>query len=153
MPAITWTNHLSVGVHPIDTDHKLLISLINQLHDAIDDGLGDETVGSVLNALCDYTDYHFGREEALMAACGYPDLDAHKRIHAQLAGKVKGLRDDFLKGGKEILGEDVLEFMKTWLTDHILGIDKRYQPFMDGKGEDIERANRVFVEKLEADAG
>ena len=152
MPAINWTNQLSVGVHAIDTDHKLLVSLINQLNDAIEDGLGEETVGSVLNALCDYTLYHFGREEALMAACGYPDAEDHRKIHEQITTKVMDIRDGFLAGKDIVHGEDMLELMTNWLTDHIVGRDKLYQPFMDGKQDEIERANRAFVEKLSADA-
>ncbi len=148
MPVVSWTSDLSVGVHAIDTDHKLLLSLINQLHDAIGEGHGQETVGSVLNALLDYTAYHFGREEALMAAAGYPDLEQHKKIHAKLKKKLDGIRKAHAADAASIHQEDVLDFLKNWLTDHIQGKDKQYQPHMEAKPVTVADANTAFNEKL-----
>ena len=34
MGIIDWTNKFSVGNESLDTDHKILMDLINQLHDA-----------------------------------------------------------------------------------------------------------------------
>jgi len=149
MATVTWTPQLSVGVQPLDIDHKLIISLINQLHDAVADGEGKETVGSVLNALYDYTEYHFEREELLMQVCGYPDLEQHKKIHEGLKAKVKEIRDDYAKSKSKDVSDEVLLFMKTWLTDHIQGRDKAYQSSMEGKDQEIEAANRDYLEKLE----
>ncbi len=151
MPFVTWTPQLSVGVQPIDSDHKLLISLINQLHDAVEDGQGKEIVASVFNALYDYTEYHFEREEMIMRACGYPDLESHIKIHDALKAKVKEIHDDYAKSENKDLSKDVLNFMKTWLTEHIQGRDKLYQSSMDGKSQEIEAANRAYLEKLEAE--
>ena len=92
MPLLQWTADLSVSVQSLDTDHKIIITLINQLNDAIQAGEPKDTVSQVLDALLDYTDYHFSREEALMAACGYPDLDAHKRTHATMRAQVRDIR-------------------------------------------------------------
>ena len=55
MSIIQWTPDFSVGVGSIDTDHKVLISLINQLDDAILGGEPKQTVRRVLDALSDYT--------------------------------------------------------------------------------------------------
>jgi len=148
MPAIVWTNDLNIGVPPIDTDHKLLVSLINQLDDAISGGEGRETVGSVINALLDYTEYHFKREESLMDACGYPDLEAHKRHHEQLCERVGEIRDRYVADKDSLADAEVLEFMRTWLTGHILGEDKKYMPFMSGKLEELEKVDRAFSESL-----
>jgi len=149
MPTVSWTSDLSVGVHTIDTDHKLLLSLINQLHDAIEEGQGQDTVGSVLNALLDYTAYHFGREEALMEASGYPDLDQHKKTHADLKAKLTTIRDAHKTDPQSIRDKDVLDFLKTWLAEHIRGKDKQYQPHMEDKADRVEAANATFTEKLE----
>ncbi len=95
MPLIEWTPDFTVGVESLDTDHKVLISLINQLDDAITAGNPRATVQRVLDALYDYTVYHFSREEALMRACGYPDYDAHVRIHATLRTQVADIRERY----------------------------------------------------------
>lgn len=149
MPFVTWTPQLSVGFQPLDNDHKLLISLINQLHSAVEDGEDRDTVGSVLNALNDYTEYHFEREEMLMRVCGYPDMESHRKVHDALKARVKNIHDDYAKSENKDLSKDVLDFMKVWLTEHIQGRDKLYQHSMDGKNQEIEAANQAYLNKLE----
>ncbi len=149
MPLITWTPQLSVGVQPLDNDHKLLVSLINQLHDTVEDNQDRDTVGSVLNALVDYTEYHFEREEILMRVCGYPDLEKHKKAHDAMKAKVKGIKNDYAKSENMDIGGDVLDFIKNWFTEHVQNQDKLYRSFMDGKDQEIEAANRAYQDKLE----
>ncbi len=149
MHLITWTPQLSVGVQPIDNDHKLLVSLINQLYYVIEDGQDRETVGSVLNAFCEYAEYHFEREEMLMRVCGYPDLKKHKKAHDAVKVKVNDVHDDYAKSENMDLSEDVLDFIRAWFVEHLQKQDKLYQPFMEGKEQEIEVANRAFQDKLE----
>ncbi len=149
MPLITWTPQLSVGVQPLDNDHKLLVSLINQLHDSVEDDQDRDTVGSVLNALVDYTEYHFEREEILMRVCGYPDLERHKKAHDAMKAKVKIIQNDYAKSETMDLGGDVLDFIKDWFSEHVQNQDKLYQHSMDGKDQEIEAANRAYQNKLE----
>lgn len=130
MALITWQESYSVGVEMIDTDHQLLVSLINQLDDAIREGGGRDTVGSVLNVLLEYTETHFGREELLMEKGGYPELAPHKREHVKLTDQVRVIADRFNGGDDSSLDAEVLEFLKNWLTGHILGVDRKYAPFV-----------------------
>jgi len=144
MPIIHWTPDFSVGVSSLDTDHKVLISLINQLDDAIRAGEPRETVNRVLDALLDYTDYHFAREEALMRACGYPEIDAHMRTHATLRAQVHDIRDRYRRNPESMHSREVLAFLKNWLTAHIVGRDRLYVPSMLAEAEHLEEAERAF---------
>ncbi len=144
MPLIHWTPDFSVGVNSLDTDHKILISLINQLDDAIRAGAAGQTIGGVLDALLDYTDYHFAREESLMKACGYPDFDAHVRTHNTLRAQVHDIRVRYRRNPESLHGREVLAFLKNWLTAHIVGRDKLYMPAMNGATHEIEQADRAF---------
>jgi hemerythrin-like metal-binding protein len=146
-----WTNDLSVGVHAIDTDHKLLISLINQLHLSIQDGMGHETIGSILNALLDYTFYHFSREELMMRVCGYPDLEQHKKVHEKLKERLVEIRDEFLADHSSIKENDILDFLISWLNDHIKGTDAKFTPYMAGKEDALEKASISFADQLAGD--
>jgi hemerythrin len=128
MSFFTWQDKFSVGIDVIDADHKILVDLIDQLHGAFVSGNVDDTVNSVLAALVDYTQYHFTREEVMLAAAGYPGLAAHKRAHAELRRQLDEIYDRFLSGnanGK--LGNEVLAFLHDWLYFHILEQDKEYQ--------------------------
>lgn len=144
MPIIQWTPDFSVGVSSLDTDHKVLISLINQLDDAIGRGEPAATVSRVLDALLDYTDYHFAREEALMRACVYPELDAHQRTHGMLRAQVHDIRERYRRDPESMHAREVLAFLKNWLTAHIIGRDRLYAPYMDSARQAIEEADQEF---------
>ena len=148
MANIHWTQDMSVGVESLDNDHKLLLSLVNQLDDAIRAGIGEDTVSSVLDALLDYAEYHFSREEALLDACGYPDDEAHKHTHQVLRMQVTHIRDRYLANPDTIHDREVLAFLKNWLTSHIMGRDKLYAPFMASKADAVTEADRAFTESL-----
>lgn len=130
MALITWKDSYSVGVDLIDNDHKLLVSLINQLGDATEGGQGRDVVGSVLNVLIEYTEGHFGREELLMEKGGYPDLAAHREHHRALTTTVRKMVAQYRDGTAQALDRDILDFLQSWLTGHILGVDMEYRPFV-----------------------
>lgn len=132
MALITWQDSFSVGVELIDSDHKLLVSLINQLNDAAQGGQGRDVVGSVLNVLVEYTESHFTREEMLMAKGGYPDLDAHKGEHRALTERVREMVGRYRTDTTGAAEAEVLAFLKDWLTNHILGVDMHYRPYVAG---------------------
>ena len=78
MALISWSSMLSTGISEQDTQHKKLIDLINQLNDAMQAGHGNDIMGKVLSELVNYTVFHFGYEEKLMAQHKYEDTPAHK---------------------------------------------------------------------------
>jgi len=79
MPFMVWNDQLSVSIEAIDTDHKQLVAILNELYDAIHAGHGREAVTEIIERLVDYTRYHFAREEELFSSTGYLDAAAHKR--------------------------------------------------------------------------
>ena len=144
MAVIQWTQNMSVGIRSIDDDHKVLVRMINRLDDAIKAARGEQALGHVLDALLDYTTYHFGREEALMRACGYPDLDAHEHTHTVLRMQVAHIRDRYRLNPDSIHDREVLAFLQNWLTSHIMGRDKLYAPFMASRRDAVEKAEAAL---------
>lgn len=142
MAALAWSEAYGVGNAMLDSDHRILINLLNQLHDAAETGQSREVVGTVVNVLAEYTEHHFRREEGLLAAAGYPRLEEHRAAHRELEDKVRALRDRWLGGDRSALDEEVLLMLKKWLTDHILGADKSYQPWIEGIADNGGSAGR-----------
>lgn len=132
MALLAWSETYSVGNAMLDSDHRILINLLNQLHDATETGQSREVVGTVVNVLAEYTEHHFRREETLMAAAGYPGLAAHRATHHDLETRVRALRDRWNGGDRSVVDDEVLEMLKKWLTEHILGADKSYRPWVEG---------------------
>lgn len=130
MSFFEWDENMSVGVPLVDDDHRLLVSLVNQLHDSVGDREEREVLGSVLDTLLDYTVFHFQREEKVMEAAGYPGLEAHRHQHNDLTDKVRALQKSYAAGSPDVVGVAVLDFVKTWLVEHILGHDRAFAPMV-----------------------
>ncbi|MCC7017304.1 MAG: hemerythrin family protein [Rhodospirillales bacterium] len=148
MPAVAWGPNMSVGVEALDTDHKMLFGLVNQLADAIAKGQAEPIVASIINGLVDYTEYHFGREEAMMRACGYAALEAHIASHHRLVEALQHLRDAHAGGFRDGIERRLLDFMRGWITTHILGEDMKYAPVMKGREADLARVNETYTRWL-----
>ena len=132
MAFVDWTANLATGIAQVDSEHKVLIELINGLHEAMSKGQGRAAVGPVLDELLRYTERHFSREEQMMKQAGYTDLASHQRIHAELVAKVRQQRQEF-QGGS-LLTIDVMAFLQKWLVDHIQHVDQRYVPVVKAAG-------------------
>ncbi len=129
MALLNWSDDLSVKVNGLDNQHKKLVDLINDLHNAMKEGKGKEKLGAILNELISYTKYHFSAEEKLMQDKNYPGYRQHKDEHDALTKKVIEFSDQFA-AGSVFLSNEVLVFLKDWLVDHIKGTDKKYSPYM-----------------------
>ncbi|WP_142850281.1 bacteriohemerythrin [Telmatospirillum sp. J64-1] len=140
MSYLRWDESMRIGVDFVDADHKVLVELINHVQDAIGDREEFSTLGSVLRALADYTDYHFAREEKLLELCGYPELDEHRESHAALIGKLQGISRRYEAEPESVRADEVLEFLRSWLKDHILSHDRAYQPWCEGKQAEAREA-------------
>jgi hemerythrin-like metal-binding protein len=148
MPAVTWTPAMSVGVEVLDTDHKMLFGLINQLADAIAKGEADAIIASIINGLVDYTEYHFGREEAMMRACGYAGLESHLVAHQNIIEALQHFRDAYAGGFRDGIERRLLDFMRNWITGHILGEDMKYAPVMKGRAAELARVDEIYTQRL-----
>jgi len=133
MALFAWTPNMSVGMAKIDKEHKGLFEVINQLHTAMLEGRGSETIRAVVAHLGEYMKFHFGHEEELLRMHGYPGLDDHIKRHAVFRAKVSELETQ-VKAGMVALSVTTLEFLCGWLSQHILGIDNQYKDFLSTKG-------------------
>ncbi len=133
MAFFTWTESMSVGVEEFDAHHKKLVDLLNHLFDAMSEGKGKQVVGSVLEELLKYTEYHFGVEEKKMKEMGYPAYPGHQAEHQKFVEEATTLYRKF-QGGDLFISLDTLNFLKDWLNKHILQTDMAYKPFFNNKG-------------------
>ena len=128
-----WNDTYSVKIAIIDIQHKKLIDIINELHQAMATGKGRDQLGTILSGLVSYTQSHFKSEEGILLSHQYPDFANHKPEHERF---VQTLLDFQRKFENKELGVtiEVMGFLKDWLAKHIMGVDQKYAPYLHSKG-------------------
>ncbi len=129
---VQWSDNLSTGVPVIDEQHKLLLSYINKLHRGITMGESSELLLEILDALAGYAFTHFNTEEIFFAYVNYPAAKEHIEVHQRFRDKVLLFRESVLEG-KAGVDLDLLDFLKTWLVEHIQGMDVSFAPYVAQK--------------------
>ena len=119
-----WLESYSVGVSELDDDHKVMVSLVNDLVILVNGGETDRGMGDILERLMDYTVFHFGREERLFEETNYPESDTHRRSHDRFVRRLVEFHMNHRK--KTLKASDLATFLMDWLITHIQHEDKRY---------------------------
>ena len=122
---LNWDSSYSVGVKELDEQHKEMIVFINDLEVAL--GISDNraAVVKVLNGLVGYTKEHFATEELYFRQFDYKKTDDHIQEHIELIAEVEKLVYQF-EIGESFDIKKAMDFLKTWLVEHILGADQEY---------------------------
>ncbi|WP_353571690.1 bacteriohemerythrin [Candidatus Albibeggiatoa sp. nov. BB20] len=125
MALMEWTEALQLGLADIDTQHKKLVDIINQLDDAINAGQDSQILGEILGSLLDSAKAHFNYEEGMLKGKGYKAYPAHKAEHDALTEKLGFMHQAFV-ANQAPDSQQVLMFLKIWLEEHIMETDKAY---------------------------
>lgn len=142
-----WSPEYSVNIKTIDNQHQELVNMLNRLFIAVSMREGNKVIGVILSALRSYTKTHFSLEERLMQQAGYADFDAHKLEHQKLIGQLDDLCLRHLTEDKPIYFE-MLRFLKTWLKEHIKGIDTKYSAALQQAGFSFAEWEREAAEEF-----
>lgn len=127
---IPWDSAFELGIEIIDKQHRQLVTLLNELaHEYVYGGEPSE-VERVLDTLIDYAAYHFATEEALWAEISADDpwFKKHLQGHSGFVSKIRAMQSKLATAtdDKNILLDELLFFLTSWLTHHILYEDKRF---------------------------
>ena len=133
MEYLQWTDKLSVNIEEIDSQHKDLIALVNDVFMAVEIGKGDDILGEALGELLEFTQIHFATEVRLMKIYGYPDLASHEKEHDGLKNHVFELNRRF-NTGQSIQIATVENFLMDELINHFQKVDMKFGSFLNSKG-------------------
>ncbi len=138
MKDLKWTDKFSMGSSVIDEHHQKLIGYINDLDSAINDGpVSPLYLASLVKKLEDYTVYHFQVEEGYMKHYNYPEYEAHKEEHEAFISYVHKLKESVASHSLNS-ALHLASYLKSWLIQHILVIDKEYAIYFQQQGIHVE---------------
>lgn len=128
---IAWDSKFELGIPVIDSQHKKLVSLCNNLYEGLMKSKTEEQNGwqsSLTNTLRECVDYvktHFHAEEAIMQAAGYENYANHKKLHEDFIYKILDTTREFDKATFSTALQFV-RFLYDWILGHIAHEDKLY---------------------------
>ena len=124
-----WKDCYSTYIPVIDGQHKLLLSCINKLHNGMQNDSDKSLLLEILDDLTGYAFTHFATEEMYFTRTRYPLAVKHMEEHQQFRQTVIKLRDAVLDG-KAFIDIALLEYLKTWLVEHIQRMDVGFAPYV-----------------------
>lgn len=129
-----WDMTLSVGNGLIDSQHKKLVELTNQVETIFNQSERDlrdyDEIIRIIIKLNFYVMNHFRDEELLLKEIGFPELEAHKAEHAKFVSFLDGITTDRLDLKEEEVLKNLLNFLSAWILEHIKGSDFKYKSYL-----------------------
>ena len=131
-----WTEDFSVKIPSIDEQHKKFIGLLNNFYSGFKEKSSKERLAELIRGLKDYAVYHFSTEEKYMEMYNFPGYKSHKSEHEIFIEKISGISERYESGRLVIplVSLEIIDFMKNWLSKHIMSTDKKYSQLFIEKG-------------------
>ena len=131
---IKWDESWSIGDKLIDSQHRELVRLVNDLFSS-----GKETrenISAALSFLANYTVTHFNDEEALQRKHRFPGFEKHKQVHSDFKAVVVDLLAKYeTTDSPEQLLNTIKKALVEWLVNHITIEDKKIGHYIESRNQ------------------
>ena len=129
---LTWSKKMSVGNESIDSEHKKILDLVNEVESVIrtKDSL---LFTRALNLLEETTRSHFENEEKIAQAIRFPfyQHDLEHRYILEEFQTINALLTANQGRWSESIAEHYFMFLSTWAIDHIMEDDMKMKPLLE----------------------
>ena len=124
------TEDLLTGIEDVDTQHRMLLELADDIVETADDEKGAAFFERTSAFLKDYVAYHFASEEMAMLQYKYPKFDAHRQHHANIGVELESLVLKVrAKGFTKEVNAQYCFFVEDHLVRHIRTYDREMATF------------------------
>lgn len=130
-----WRQDFSVQVPALDKDHQILAGCVTEIEQAVAKGQTSSIVNSAIRQLIKLARTHFNQEVDLMRIRDYPGIGAHIKDHKAFLAELEALERKSLAGR---LSNETVEFLHTWLEQHLLSYDKDYASYFSESARPAE---------------
>ena len=131
MMDLVWTERLSVGNAMIDSEHKVLLGMINEAECAIR-ARDSVALPQAFKRLEDCVRAHFANEETIARAINFP-FTHNKLEHQYVQKELQFMKEELMaKSGmwSESAAEHYSYFLSEWMVEHILKEDILMKPML-----------------------
>lgn len=125
--SLVWREQLSVGNDLIDSDHKHLIEIINQVEECMKTRSRDG-LGMAFDRLSRYSKTHFSAEEKIAESVEYKNASSLHDSHEALLERLDRLRQEIEDDWTDLSMEHFTELLRSWLIDHVIKEDLLMKP-------------------------
>lgn len=132
MRKISWTPECKTGFDEIDSQHRLLFAISNELLDIENPLRQQDEIKYMLHHLLDYVDKHFKTEESYFEKHNYPGLSEHRQRHNEITSEIKKVVSE-AKSLTE-LKHSLDTMLENWIKVHVLLEDKKFSKWAVSKG-------------------
>ncbi|MDA1101777.1 MAG: hemerythrin domain-containing protein [Proteobacteria bacterium] len=135
------TRSFEIEVEMIDSDHRRLLDIINEITQAIDDKREAECARLVPDFVA-LAKRHFAREEALLAKNGYPGVEKHRKHHASLEDKMNTMLALAERVVESAAARDELKKeLIFFLMDDVINEDMDFKSFLVNATSPAEKSS------------
>ncbi len=122
---LIWHDYFLCGVETIDSDHRSLFDMANQMLNAPLDEKDRDQLFSMLDEMIDKISEHFDNEMKVLAEHHFPSLEAHMRDHNELLARLRNLKMEAMAG--VLHPAELLEFIAhDVIARHVINSDREY---------------------------
>ncbi len=124
MPLLQWDQAFLVGVDKIDADHRVLVELINELHEQLKHSAPRTGIINRFAELYSHVTKHFAHEEAIMRSRNYDQYEVHQADHQSLLDEITTIMCDW-EGNSGVNSEATTKRLYDWFSQHFQTHDAR----------------------------
>jgi len=140
---LAWKERFAIHYQELDEQHRGFFDLLNELLARLGVPGSRVDLTPAFQRLTSYALNHFAREEFYMAHSGFAGLAGHRQAHARFVYQLLEFNRRFRPSDPLLLNE-LVEFLRTWLIEHIIGLDFEFAPHLRRYGETAPVMALVF---------
>lgn len=131
---IDWKSDYELGITVIDRQHQEILKTLNKVYLSHKTGHRPKNfLKEIFDELDAYIKQHFSTEEKLFMSSQYDRKRTHKDQHRLFEKQVAELKQAY---SEQIINPSaIIGFIYGWFSNHILGEDRTYIPFVKNVSE------------------
>jgi hemerythrin-like metal-binding protein len=121
---------MSIGIALLDDDHEIIMCLTIRLQNCLEGREDTASLAAICERLIAYMEFHQAREEKVMEACAYPNLEMHREDHTRFIHDVYDFMDRFAAQRDAAILREFLSYLQEWIEQHVLAQDTGMRVFI-----------------------